>query len=429
MKNKLNLVAFTILSLVSCSSDNDALLAPINSNSICNLTISANASSDNNVIEYPVSIEVYDEKGMSVRTATVTSASDDMSMELLAGKYTIVATSGDNDFSSGFTTSRPLMMGTKDINLSADMAEGVTLEYQVASVQVVLSDIDDNVTDVSVTIGPQYSAISSKGKLSGETSPTVSCSRTDDGKWITGTFYVLPGIGENTTITICQTSTKETKNFSIILPTPLEAGKPYAFNGSYNNSYAKYSLNVTISANGWGEGLTSNFEFNDNDVNTVIPTLPTNPDENPNTPSTDDKLTEGTIWNDHVVALIEGNTATLLSTKEWVVNDVEALPEDELKAYSENDITDWTIPTEEQGLKLAEKYHAANSLLKQFNTYLKENNVTVLNDGKETSTNIRYLCENGTLAYSYVNFNATVSVSNSSSYSYRIRLVKTITIK
>lgn len=429
MKNKLYLVVFTILSLASCSSDNDALLAPINSNSTCNLTISANASSDNNVIEYPVSIEVYNENGRVVAAATVTSASEDMSMELLSGKYTVVATSGDCDFSSGFTTSGPLMMGTKDINLSADMTEGITLEYQVASVQVVLSDIEDNVTDVSVTIGSQYSAISSKGELSGETRPIVNCSRIDDGKWVTGTFYVLPGTGENTTMTICQTSPKETKSFSIILPAPLEAGKPYVFNGSYNNSYAKYSLNVTISANGWGEGLTSNFEFNDNDVNTVIPTLPPNPDENPNTPSTGDKLTEGTVWNGHVVALIEGNTATLLSTKEWVVNDVGALPMEELKAYSENDIAEWTIPTKEQGLKLADKYHAANSLLKQFNTYLKENDIAVLNDGKETSTSIRYLCENGTLAYSYVNFNTTVSVSNSSSYSYRIRLVKTITIE
>lgn len=423
MKQSVCFIAILAL-LASCCPDSDGVVTDITDIPLCNLTINAKAS-DSNCIEYPVSIDVYDEKGSSVEQKTISSASDAMSISLLTGTYTVFAISGDRDFNNGYTTSYPFMMGSKNINLTSDLTESIVMDYKVASVKVVLSDIATNVTDVSITVGPQYAAISPKGELSGETIPTIKCSRTDDGQWISGTFYVLPGTSDNTIITINQTSPKETKVFTITYTSPLEAGKPYIFNGAYNGSYAKYALSITISANGWDDDIVNNFGFNDKDNVTII--LGGTSDETPNTPSTGDKLTEGTIWNGHIVALVDGNTATLLSTKEWILSDVNILPKEEMSEYSEGDIIEWNLPTEEQGIQLAKKYSVASNKFADLNKILTEKGLQNLHDGKKATDDVRYLCEDGTRAYSYIQQNAVYT--NDSKRLYRIRLVKTITIE
>lgn len=387
------------------------------------VTIRAYAS-DESGIEYPVSIDVYDSEANVAMQKTIENATSVASMSLQTGRYTIVATGGDNDFTKGYTTARPLMMGTKDITLTSDITENINMEYKVASVQVTLTDIVSDVTGVVVTLGPQYAGISPIGELSGEITPTINCTQTSDGQWVTGTFYVLPGTGDNTTITITQMSPKETKVFTIVYGSPLEAGKPYVFKGAYDSSYASYMLNVSISAEGWSEDIVSEFDFSDKDADTDIPVSPDTPD----TPVTGDALTQGTVWNGHIVALVDGNTATLLSTKEWTLSDVDVLPQSEMDAYSEDGITGWVLPTEEQGKKIAETYSVGNARLAQLNSVLTENDLLNLNVATKSGEDIRYLCGDGTQAYSYVNY-ATIVGTSDKSRSYRIRLVKTVTIQ
>ena len=417
---KISIVALVALLSGCCSSEDESAAISGNGGVSRDVTLRAYASGDVE-IEYPVSIDVYDSEGNIAGQETIDAETGGAAMSLMTGHYTIVAKGGDSDFTNGYTTSRPLMMGTKEVSLTADLTESISMKYMVASVRVILSDMEEDVTDVTVTVGPQYAAISPRGEYSGEISPVVSCTKEDDGKWVTGVFYVLPGTGSNTSITIRQTSPKGIKEFNVAYPAPLEAGKPYIFNGSYNNSFASYVLNITISAEGWSDDIVSDFEFDDNG-GTIIPTTP----ESPDTPITGDALTAGTLWNGHIVALVEGNTATLLSTEEWTLSDVDNLPESEMAAYSEGDITGWSLPTEAQGLSIAEKYRVTGDNFDLLNSLLEGNSIKPLNGGN-ASLDIRYLCGDGAQAVSLRNVNV-VTTSNKTR-DYRIRLVKTITIQ
>lgn len=406
-----------VVALSACSSYDDTAL---NANLSEYSTITLSTSAEANTMEYPISISAYSTTGTLAKQTELTEAGNTAEMSLQKGSYTIVASSGNSDFTNGYTSECPLMMTAQDITLDKDMTAALTLKYQVAKVSVTLSDITDKATAVSVTIGPSYNQLSWKGEPSGSISPTITCTKNDQGKWITGTFYMLPSTAANPSLTIKQTTDEGMTNYSVNISNAIEAGKTYNFTGTYDDTYAKYKLMLTLSAEGWGETISKDFTFNDNGTSTT-------PEDNTNTPSnpsTGSALTAGTVWNGHIVALVDGNTATLLSTKEWKLSKATDRPSD-LDTYSEGDYSDWRLPTVDEARALYDNYNNHAGKLEPFRTVLKENGLTVFGE-KPTVT---YLCGDGTSAMSPYNANTYIITGTTTSKENRIRLVKTITIK
>ena len=91
-----------------------------------------------------------------------------------------------------------------------------------------------------------------------------------------------------------------------------------------------------------------------------------------------------------------------------------------VQAYFENDMKDWAVPTEEQ----------ARALKKQYGGNFDELNLLIEQQKGDTlhvytsSSNARYLCEEGTKTF---NFAANGSITSAgTSTKYRLRLVKKI---
>lgn len=415
MKNIFIIAATTMIAFTACSSSDETVL---NANFSEFSTIKLSASAETENLEYPINICAYTQSGTCVKNMQITEAGSTTEISLQKGDYTIIASSGSSNFTAGYTTQQPLMMASQNISLTQDLAATLNLSYKVAQFCVTLDNITDKAKKISVTIGSVYNQVSWNGELSGNASPTIDCTKNSDGKWTTGTFYVLPSTSSNVTMTINQTTDEGSKSYACALSEVVQAGKKYTYNGSYDNTYANYKLTLTLSANGWEEEIQKDFSFNDNGTTTT-------PSENvPSTPSTGTTLTAGTVWNGHIVALVNGNTATLLSTKEWNLSSASERPED-INTYTEGDYSDWRIPTEDEAKALINSYHNTDGTLNALNSVLNTNGLTQLSQGK-TRAYIRYIYGDGTSAISFIN-NNTVSASDKTK-DYRIRLVKTISI-
>lgn len=404
--------------LTACVSDGE--YSVISNDTYSRLTVSANASAED--LAFPVIISAFDDDGNKTTQQELTSIATPATLSLQKGAYTITASSGNKDFSKGFTTSDPLAMGVKSIEISGNTNLELKMAYRVAKVNVTLGDIEQDVTAVTITINSLYSAIDDFGELSGTISPTIPCAKDADGKWKTGTFYTLPGTGSNTQLVVTKHFAEETKQYTVTIDEPLKAGNIYNLNGRYDDTHATYKLQVSLTFEGWQETINKDFSFDD--IGGTV-TEPDEPSGGNDSPSTIDVPSEASIWNGHVVALVDGNTITLISKKEWNITDASSIPNDEISAYSEDSYTGWTIPTEAQGMAIASRYRSSGNTTNEINNVLADNNITKLNDGKG---DIRYLCADGTKAFSFRYFNNTVGTS-SNSYDYRMRLVKTVNIK
>ncbi|MDO4172702.1 MAG: hypothetical protein Q4E63_04515 [Prevotellaceae bacterium] len=421
--NKNYLFVAAVAMCAACQSDHEDSEG-VSNGSMHKVYLTANAVIGGGDLVYPITVYAYDSNNAVAAQQTINSPEDGISMRLKTGQYTISTVSGSTDFSKGYTTT-PLMMGTKQISLTSDIAEDIAMQYKVASVNVVLTDVRPEATSVSISLAPLYGSINNKGELSGSVEPMLECTKSADGTWTTGTFYVLPSINTTPVLTIKQTLSSGKTELSHKTIKQIVAGTPYLYKAQYDKNSTHYILTLTISGATWGEGATETFVFGEDDSSIDTPVTPGTPDT-PDTPVTPSSIKAGTIWNGHIVALVNGNTATLLSKKEWDLADVDVLPTDEIAAYSEDGMTGWTLPTEEQGKTIAETYHRVddNPNYANLNSVLEANGLTKIQDSKD---DIKYLCGDGTTAYSYINFSRLVGTSDKTR-DYRIRLIKTVTV-
>ncbi len=412
-------IAAIITVLSACSSANEeATLSSYNTSDIC---IYANASKEE--IDYPITVAAYQDGDNAIVEKQITDEGLGTTLSLTNGHYTITACAGDNNFSNGYTTSRPFMMAVSDdVNVNKNTELSLSMSYRVAKISVSLTDMEQDVTAVSVTINSTYAQISNKGVLSGTISPNIHCTKDDNGAWNSGVFYVLPSTDENAEIVITKTTEEGTKAYSTTIDGGLKAANTYNLKGKYDNTYTKYKLQVTLSAEGWKEDVTKDFTFNDKDETSTTPG--DNTGGSTDTPSGDISVTKCSIWNGHIVALVNGNKVLLLSKTEWKLNSASERPA-ELATYTEDEYSDWRIPTDEEASELLANYNNADGTMNTLNDLLTSNGLDKLNKGTSTS-NIRYIYGDGSSAISFVN-NRTVSTSDASK-DYRIRLVKEVTI-
>lgn len=390
-------------------------------------------------VTYPILVMAYDESGALKGEQTINSESDEISLKLSEGAYHITALSGQGNYTepssynqqsaliniptAGYASS-PLMMGGADVLLTRASAKvNVVMTYRVASLSLSLESVPEDVTAVSVGVSQQYKAIDMSGTFSGSSTANVKCTKTGN-VWTSEQVYLLPGAGSSTTLTLSLTNAEGQTSYSYELSEPLMAAVPYTIKGTYVESTAPYITGV-ITIEGWQDERSIDFEFGSGSSSGSGTTTPTNdvaaiPEQ-------------GSIWEGHIAALVENATATeadvlLLGLHEMrnvfapAAEGHETQMQDSVQAYFENDLKDWSVPSEEQARALKKQY---GGNFDELNELIKDN--LPLADTLSVSTsssNARYLCEEGTKTF---NFAANGSITSAgTSTKYRLRLVKKI---
>lgn len=425
----------------SCFSPVDENAADLPSSSATTLHVTTRAAMGE--ISYPVLVMAYDDAGALQGQQTLQSASDDIRLQLNEGIYHITAVSGQGSYvepkdyslkqnSLSVTTAgyaeAPLMMGGADVMLGSQNASvSLVLSYRVASLSLSLAEVPADVTAVSVSVSPQYGAIDMGGTLSGSATANVQCAKSGD-VWASPTFYVLPGSGSTTTLTISFTSEDGQRSYGYELSEALQSAVPYRINGTYVESTAPYITGV-LTMEGWQEERAVNFDFG-NGIHqgggTVVnvPTVKVS------------AIPEAcSVWDGHVVALVDNVTETsadllLLSLSEFTnihspkAQGYESEMSATAAAYGEDAMRDWSVPTEAQARALraeyAGEYEALNDVLGSQGADL----VDVYSSG---NNNARFLCEQGTKTFNWAKSGSITTAGTS--VKYRLRLVKVVHVE
>lgn len=406
-------------------------------------------SSSNTSIEYPLTIYAFAENGTCKATAVAESADEAVALNLAGGSYRITAVAGYSDFDvsenisataaiatkTGNVAQSALMMGSADVQMSGSSTVSLQMALKVASMEVSLQGLPDDVTEVTVSFANEYSKMLLDGTYSDGTKTTKACVKDED-RWTTGRFYILPSADDETVVSIAVNDGTETQTYGYTYSAKFKAGIPYSLNGTFAQGF---SLTGNIVANNWDKEQVLDFNFgpnvneqsgngNDNHEDETYETATLETAELPQ---------QCSIWNGHLVALVENQDETgadvlLVSLMDYkdVCSAYSATNPDEAKtiaaSYIEMDLTDWHIPTKDEAAKLKSEY---TNNLAAINALLETAGGEMLRDKTDDDRSIRYLCDEARKTYSY----KPTSTGQSSSITqagakvkYQLRLVKAV---
>lgn len=390
-------------------------------------------------VSYPVQIYAYDAVGNLAGQQTITADGQNISLQLGTGRYHLTAISGESAYiapknhdtqsaqisipTDGYAQ-QALMLGGADVTLGEAPAEvNLILTYRVAELAMTLTDLPQDVTNVTVSASTQYSSIDMAGMPSGKSTATLACQKVGD-VWKSPTAYLLPGAGQTTTLTLTLSRAEGQTSYSYELGEALESAVPYRIEGHYVESTAPYITGV-LTVEGWQQERTLTFDFGNGSQGggsqgVTIPTV-----------KVDALPAQGQAWNGHVVALVENATDTEADLLLWSLteynnvyapiaegheNDMQAL----VNAYEESGLQGWSVPSAEQAKALRKEYGGKFDDLNVVIETLGGNLITV----STASNNARYLCEEGTKTFNFAESGSITSAGKS--VKYRLRLLKVI---
>ncbi len=424
---------------------------------------------------YPLHIYAFATNGSLCASQVVTSANDKVSLQLpRTSELRVVAVAANenvfnlpeksvasaqitakaplladdaSDFAQqiakGYVTSHPLQMAFADITPTAATATlSLQMHYQMAHLQIALNNIPDVCTSAYVTMASPHESISLGGEWNGSKKATIPLVR-DDGtqQWKSGDVYVFPTTGNATNFTIVYNDAQGERFAQVCYQAPLNASTPYQLNGTLSAD-GLLSATGSVTAAKWGEPQSLQFTFTA-DVTTTIEKK-----DDGDTPKTDDdedtsyKVTSipavGSLWQGHIVAAVKkynDNSADLLLVSLDDFSNVTSalhattpqMASELAQTYSEHDLANWRIPTDEEARQLREAYISATG---DFDSCLQQAQgaAIVLTDDK--GNNIRYLCADAQHTYSFkvgTSYNA-IKNAGASIKNYHLRLVKTIKV-
>lgn len=416
------------------------------------LHISTRSSTD---ISYPLTLYAFDSESESITThVTLESQGDIPQLELPRGNYHIIALAGSEgctipsnptleDVISlpyiNFTT-QPMQMGSASINVTENADVNITLYNQVAAINLSLADIPAEVTAVSVTLSLLHNKLGFNGTMSGNSSATVELTKNGE-LWVAAPFYTLPSSGDNLILSITTTSLDGKQTYGYTHDKPLVANTPYTLFGSFE---AGFTINGVIKLAGWNTPKEIIFTFGNDEVEEEDDP---NNDENGNDnegENEDGSITvaaipeAGQIWNGHFVAAVVDATESnaellLLSATEWtnVTSSLHAetpsMATDLISAYSEGELTDWSIPTQDEAVKLIQSI--GTSKLTAANATLKSNNMSIISTGEDAAGNpTRYLCDDAGYAFTWEQLSKASRCGTSRTYHLRaVKRIKVVT--
>lgn len=398
-------------------------------------------SADDEEMAYPLTLYVFSSDGECVKTQKVEEDDDDVQLQLAEGKYRVVAVSACKE---GYVASTigdwedvielsgedgaeiPLVMGNADVTVNADTKGklDVMLSNVVTAVDVSLSNIPSDVTEVMVTMSSFYAAVNLKGEYeSADYTLQLPCSLDAEGRWNTDTHYLFPGSGKETVISIrMKMGNGEEVTYGYTWKESPEANQPYHLLGDYSGGFA---LNGSFVMKAWNEVKNVEFEFG-SDASSK------EEEDAEGEGNSDVDLSEvpeiGKIWNGCIVAdVIEtdesGIDVLLMSLEEWeiVISQIENVT----SGYVVNEISDWRLPTYEEAVTLQKRF-SGDSLWELNATIAKfDSDMNGLSNGDDE----RYLCDKNGVINSFQFIAGSVIRKAGVVRSYYIRLVKTYRIE
>ena len=327
-------------------------------------------------VSSPVRLYVFDSNDGCVTMETLDAGSSSFTKNLPAGTYDVYALAGDESryalpSKDEATKTTPialksgeqygdLMIGHSSVTLSDGNTNEITLNLSRKVMllrSVIIKDVPEGTTDVSVMVSPIQESILLNGSYQGDDgSFSVALTKQSDGttwKMATEDVFLLPSVGKPTiTITIGTTS------FSYSCPNELEANHKITIEGTYKEPTtqpAELTLTGTINGVAWGEDSHVSFDFG--------------PEDKPSTPSGDIPA-EGSTYLGCYVLKVNGNEVTLLSPsqQQHIVEDnddaatVSSKISTELQSWEPTISTNWRLMTKEEAGLIRSTYESINSM-------------------------------------------------------------------
>lgn len=322
------------------------------------------ARSSSNNIEYPLYIFIFSDTGENKAFLQANSESDKLDIKLSDGKYKVIAISGAGNiysetdtpdiediisFSENCYGENAIMMGKGEVTVNKQQTNlNITLSYCITSVNISLSNIPDEMNDVSFSISPLYYGISLNGDYQYDkvnNSMKLPCSRNEDGTWKAGPVYIFPGSENTSVFSIVAEDENTTHNYSYTYNGTPRASYPLVLNGSYDGNI---TVGNNITCGTWNDPVIVGFYFNANGGSTNG--TPEEGNQDTSNPSLSTIPEAGDIWNGCIVANVKTEetktTLLLLSLKEWECKaaQAESIP----SGYSVNNLSGWKIPSYEE---------------------------------------------------------------------------------
>lgn len=392
-------------------------------------------SLDNQNIIYPLSLYVFDSKGICVDTRNVENEDDETQLTLAKGEYWVVAISACKDDYAVSSVKDlestielvdadgaeiPLVMGKAKVTMDSNTKGklDIVLANYVTAIDVALSGLPADVAEVVVTMHPFYSSINMKGECVGDDySLKLPCTLDTKNRWSTKTCYLFPGSGEETILSIwLKLKNGEEMTYGYTWKSSPEANQPYHLLGDYSEGL---TLNGSFTLTAWNDPEDVNFDFG------ILPSPDEEEDEGGNGDSEIDLsgLPEiGTIWNGTIVAdIVEaddwGADLLLMSLDEW--DATTSSVEDVISGYGVNGISDWRLPNHDEAAVLRARFSGDNRL--ELNGLIEKYDSSLYGiDGEE-----RYLCTKNGLYYSFKFMGSSTTTKAGEKRYYYVRLVKT----
>lgn len=240
---------------------------------------------------------------------------------------------------------------TSELQDGEEQNLNLTLGRKVLAIsQATIKSVPASVTGVSIAFGPIHQNIMLNGTYSTETETvTIDLEKveSESGTWKTNAAtYLLPSQGKPT-ITVRFSTATGTKSYAYTAADDdlLEANHQVTLTGTYTQTQG-VDLSGTVTATKWGDPKTLSFDFDDNNITTST---------NNDTP-TGETPVAGKEYKGCYVVAVNGNTATLVSTKEQNGFDSEGYDNAGfldyingiLATWQENDEISgtWRLPTE-----------------------------------------------------------------------------------
>ena len=391
-------------------------------------------SADDGEVAYPLTLYVFSSDGDCVDTQLVEDEEEDIQLHLAEGQYRIVVVSACQD---GYLASIikdwedvieipedggadiPLVMGKADVTVDSTTKGKleIVLSHSVTAMDVALSGIPSDVTEVVVTMSPFYTAVNLKGEYIGaDYSLNLPCTQDAEGRWSTETRYLFPGSGKETVLSIwMKNQDGEEMTYGYTWKDTPEANQPYHLEGSYSG----LALNGTFILKAWNEAKEVEFEFGE-----TTSSDGEGEQEGDNGSSTDlpGSPKVGEIWNGSIVANVietedSGVELLLLSLDQWY--EYTSMVPEVVSGYSVNGIAEWRLPTREEAEFLMKTYYGDDRLAlnQRIDEYDEEGLVGINGDG-------RYLFEDAGEYFTFV-FDPGRKVWDAGEKTkYYIRLVK-----
>lgn len=402
---------FLLTSCYSSAEDSDDEVIAESAKQTVRVVTRASSNSD---LTYPIQIYALDANGVEKAHQTLTSESDKLSLSLAQGTYRIVAYCGEQTMPSVGYSTTPVMYGSADAVVgSQPVTVSLLLSYQVCSLNVTLTDVPDDASAVSMSVSSQYTHLSLDGTFSHPQAVTLPLTQAS-GVWSTGTCYVMPGSGQQTSFSISVVTPSGQQTYGYTYGSALRVATPYSMTGNYESGDGQ--ITGILSTGSWSPTVDIHFSFGEGADNEVV------------TPTDDATVS----LDGHVVAFADTTetqyTYLLISLADYT--KVHSYSGDATEAatlatsYNENGLMGWRIPTEDEAKRLKSQYYGSS--LTALNTQITSAGGTAIWVTDSKGDSYRYLCANATKTYQFKT--GTSVTSAGATVTYGLRLVRTVTI-